>query len=156
MDYGTYNSEGNYSGWHSYNGKKRYFRLSDDENYAYMDVGRKKIGSETYYFDKNGYKLIPDIVGDDENVEDDIYPTQIGSDYYYLNEDGAMTEDDWINIDGEDYFFGKNGKMYRNGVYAIAGDNYLFESDGTLAVGDSHTELYDLRIVHMLFGQMEH
>ena len=105
MDYGTYNSEGNYSGWHSYNGKKRYFRLSDDENYAYMDVGRKKIGSETYYFDKNGYKLIPDIVGDDENVEDDIYPTQIGSDYYYLNEDGAMTEDDWINIDGEDYFF---------------------------------------------------
>jgi len=57
------------------------------ENYAYMDVGRKKIGSETYYFDKNGYKLIPDIVGDDENVEDDIYPTQIGSDYYYLNED---------------------------------------------------------------------
>lgn len=46
--------------------------------------------------------------------------------------------------------------MYRNGVYAIAGDNYLFESDGTLAVGDSHTELYDLRIVHMLFGQMEH
>ena len=35
--------------------------------YAYMDVGRKKIGSETYYFDKNGYKLIPDIVGDDEN-----------------------------------------------------------------------------------------
>lgn len=41
--------------WHSYNGKKRYFRLSDDENYAYMDVGRKKIGSETYYFDKNGY-----------------------------------------------------------------------------------------------------
>ena len=145
MDYGTYNSEGNYSGWHSYNGKKRYFRLSDDENYAYMDVGRKKIGSETYYFDKNGYKLIPDIVGDDENVEDDIYPTQIGSDYYYLNEDGAMTEDDWINIDGEDYFFGKNGKMYRNGVYAIAGDNYLFESDGTLAVGDSHTELYDFK-----------
>ena len=59
MDYGTYNSEGNYSGWHSYNGKKRYIRLSDDENYAYMDVGRKKIGSETYYFDKNGYKLIP-------------------------------------------------------------------------------------------------
>lgn len=145
MDYGTYNSAGNYSGWHSYNGKKRYFRLSDDENYAYMDVGRKKIGSETYYFDKNGYKLIPDIVGDDENVEDDIYPTQIGSDYYYLNEDGAMTEDDWINIDGEDYFFGKNGKMYRNGVYAIAGDNYLFESDGTLAVGDSHTELYDFK-----------
>ncbi len=145
MDYGTYNSEGNYSGWHSYNGKKRYFRLSDDENYAYMDVGRKKIGSETYYFDKNGYKLIPDIVGDDENVEDDIYPTQIGSDYYYLNEDGAMTEDDWINIDGEDYFFGKNGKMYRNGVYAIAGANYLFESDGTLAVGDSHTELYDFK-----------
>ncbi len=75
-----------------------------------MDVGRKKIGSETYYFDKNGYKLIPDIVGDDENVEDDIYPTQIGSDYYYLNEDGAMTEDDWINIDGEDYFFGKKWK----------------------------------------------
>ena len=145
MDYGTYNSAGNYSGWHSYNGKKRYFRLSDDENYAYMDVGRKKIGSETYYFDKNGYKLIPDIVGDDENVEDDIYPTQIGSDYYYLNEDVAMTEDDWINIDGEDYFFGKNGKMYRNGVYAIAGDNYLFESDGTLAVGDSHTELYDFK-----------
>ena len=28
MDYGTYNSAGNYSGWHSYNGKKRYFRLS--------------------------------------------------------------------------------------------------------------------------------
>lgn len=145
MDYGTYNSAGNYSGWHSYNGKKRYFRLSDDENYAYMDVGRKKIGSETYYFDKNGYKLIPDIVGDDENVEDDIYPTKIGSDYYYLNEDGAMTGDDWINIDGEDYFFGKNGKMYRNGVYAIAGDNYLFESDGTLVAGDSHTELYDFK-----------
>lgn len=56
-----------------------------------------------------------------------------------------MTEDDWINIDGEDYFFGKNGKMYRNGVYAIAGDNYLFESDGTLAAGDSHTELYDFK-----------
>ena len=80
-----------------------------------------------------------------ENVEDDIYPTKIGSDYYYLNEDGAMTEDDWINIDGEDYFFGKNGKMYRNGVYAIAGDNYLFESDGTLVAGDSHTELYDFK-----------
>ena len=75
---------------------------------------------------------------------------------YYLNEDGAMTEDDWINIDGEDYFFGKNGKMYRNGVYAIAGDNYLFESDGTLAVGDLIRNFMILRIVHMLFGQMEH
>lgn len=30
-------------------------------------------------------------------------------------------------------------------MYAIAGDNYLFESDGTLAVGDSHTELYDFK-----------
>lgn len=103
---------GNYSGWHSYNGKETVISdCLDDENYAYMDVlAERKLEVKSYYFDKNGYKLIPDIVGDDENVEDDIYPTQIGSDYYYLNEDGAMTEDDWINIDGEDYFFGKMEK----------------------------------------------
>lgn len=31
------------------------------------------------------------------------------------------------------------------GVCNSRGDNYLFESDGTLAVGDSHTELYDFK-----------
>ncbi len=50
MDYGTYNSEGNYSGWHSYNGKKRYFRLSEMKKLCIMDVGRKKIGSENLLF----------------------------------------------------------------------------------------------------------
>ncbi len=54
MDYGTYNSAGNYSGWHSYNGKKRYFRLSDDENYAYMDSAERKLEVKPIILTKMG------------------------------------------------------------------------------------------------------
>lgn len=145
MNYGTYNSEGIYSGWHSYSGKKRYFQLSANKKYAYMSTGIKQIGSETYYFDKNGYKQIPDILEDDNNIDEDIYPTKIGSSYYYLDEDGAMALDDWIEIAGDYYFFGKSGKMYYNNVYTISGDKYLFENDGTLVEGERKTELYDFK-----------
>lgn len=142
MDYGTYSSGGDYSGWRSYDGKKRYFQLSDDEKYAYMDYGIQQVDSDTYYFDEDGYKVVPDQEVDDG---EDLLPTKVGSSYYYMDEDGVLTLDDWVDADGESYFFGKNGKMYCNGVYSIAGDNYLFESDGALVMGDQGTELYDLK-----------
>ena len=140
MDYGTYDEAGNYSGWHSYGGKKRYFSLSSDEKYAYMAYGLKHIGGNYYYFDKNGYMVVPDGDGEDE-----ILQTKIGSSYYYVHEDGTVLVNDWMDIADETYFFGKNGKMYTNGIYTISGQKYLFESDGALVVGTDGTEFYDFK-----------
>ena len=147
MDYGTYTSSGNYSGWRTYDGKKRYFKLSSDETYAYMNYGVESAGDETYYFDKNGYKLLPTALSDDEETDDDeeIQPTKIGSNYYYIDEDGALTVDDWVDLDEASYYFGQNGQMYRNGVYAISGYKYLFETDGAMVAGDGETEFYDFK-----------
>ena len=140
MEYGTYNSAGNYSGWRNYNGKKRYFTLSSDGKYAYMAYGLTRIGSHMYYFDKNGCMVVPDGNGGDE-----ILQTKVGSSYYYVHEDGTLTINDWMDIGDETYFFGKNGKMYTNGVYTISGHKYLFESDGALVVASSGTEFYDFK-----------
>lgn len=144
MDYGTYNSTGNYSGWHIYNGKKRYFKLSSNEKYAYMNYGIDKAGDDTYYFDKDGYKIVPDELSNNDSSEQ-IYPTKIGSSYYYIDEDGILTINEWVNFDNEYYYFGKNGKMYRNGIYSIYGDKYLFESDGTMVYSSGGTNFYDFR-----------
>ena len=144
MDYGTYDSTGNYSGWRNYDGKKRYFHLSSNEKYAYMNYGIEKAGNETYYFDKKGYKIIPDNTTDD-NTDHQIYPTKIGSSYYYIDEDGTLTINNWVTFDNASYYFGKTGKMYRNGVYSIYGDKYLFESDGTMVSGNGGTDLYDFK-----------
>lgn len=144
MDYGTYNSTGNYSGWHNYDGKKRYFRLSSNEKYAYMNYGIDKAGNETYYFDKEGYKIVPDETSSN-GMDGQIYPTKIGSSYYYIDEDGILTINEWVNIDNVSYYFGKTGKMYRNGVYSIYGDKYLFESDGTMVSSNGGTDFYHFK-----------
>lgn len=39
MDYGTYDSAGNYSGWKLYGTNECYFTLSDNKKYAYMNYG---------------------------------------------------------------------------------------------------------------------
>lgn len=139
MDYGTYDEFGDYSGWKNYDGKERYFRLSDDDRYAYMSYGISQVAGASYYFDRDGFKIVPDA----DNTK--LLPTLVGSNYYSIDPDGEVTLNCWEEIDGSLYYFGSNGKMYMNCVKNIGGQYYLFEEDGVLVTGDKGTEFYDFK-----------
>ena len=153
MDYGTYRSNGSYTGWKSYATQKRYFHLSSDKKYAYMNHGVGKVGDNFYYFNSKGYLILPEqssnspdeSMDSDTSAEDTIYPTQIGSNFYYIDYDGLVDIDTWEEIDGTYYYFGKDGKMYKNKVSNIDNDLYLFETDGSLVTADKHNELYEFK-----------
>ena len=150
MEYGTYKSNGNYTGWKTYDGKKRYFRLSSDEKYAYMNHGVGKVGSDYYYFNTKGYMVLPSLPDDIDNnsdvdIDDMIQPTKVGSNYYYIASNGIIDIDTWEELDDTYYYFGKDAKMYRNRVSCIDGELYLFETDGSLVTGDGGTEFYEFK-----------
>ena len=147
MDYGTYRSNGSYTGWKSYATQKRYFHLSSDKKYAYMNHGVEKAGNDFYYFNSKGFVMLPDsnTADSDVDIEETIYPTQIGSNYYYIDSDGVVDINMWEEIDGTYYYFGKDGKMYKNKVANIDGDYYILESDGSMVTADEHNELYEFK-----------
>ena len=142
MDYGTYDESGNYSGWKLYGTNERYFTLSANKEYAYMKYGISQVDDNTYYFDKNGYKVVPDA-----SSQNGITPilTNIGSDTIAVNTDGALYLNTWETIDDTTYYFGTDGKMYKNGVHKIGNNHYLFESDGELVMGEYGVEFCDFK-----------
>lgn len=140
MDYGTYDESGNYSGWKLYGTNERYFTLSADNEYAYMKYGISQVDDTTYYFDKKGYKVVPDTTTGDSASP---VLTKIGSDTIIaVNSDGSLSLNSWEIIDDTVYYFGSDGKMYKDGVYKIGSNKYLFESEGELIKGDYDVSFY--------------
>ena len=138
MDYGTYSKDGGYSGWKTYNGKKRYFTFSEDHEYAYMKEGLNFINGVPMYFDNSGYLVTSEI-------EDETAIKKMGSYYYAVDCCGEVTIDDWEEIDDSFYYFDRKGRMLRNGKYKINGDYYLFDTDGIMYAGDLGIEFYDFK-----------
>jgi glucan-binding YG repeat protein len=135
MNYGTYHS-GSYSGWRQYDtDKKRYFRLSENETYAYMSKGFDTIGGNKYYFDRNGYQLI--------NSTDNILLRELGSNYYAQDTDNAFIVDDFVELEDGTYYFGFSGKMAIDEKKKIDDEYYLFNEDGQLITSDQDLSLYD-------------
>jgi beta-lactamase superfamily II metal-dependent hydrolase/glucan-binding YG repeat protein len=138
MDYGTYSKDGGYSGWKTYNGKKRYFTFSEDHEYAYMKEGLNFINGVPMYFDNSGYLVTSEI-------EDETAIKKMDSYYYAVDCCGEVTIDDWAEIDDSFYYFDRKGRMLRNGKYKINGDYYLFDTDGIMYAGDLGIEFYDFK-----------
>lgn len=133
MDYGSYSSEGEYLGWKSYTKGMRYYSLSKNKKYAYMERGFDTVEGKYLYFDNNGYKIV-------NGTEDSVTIEKIGSSYYAMDYEGEITVKDWEEIDDTLYYFDASGKMIRNQKYKLDGEYYLFEKDGTLIQGDSGIE----------------
>lgn len=136
MNYGTYHS-GNYSGWRQYdNGKKRYFRLSENETYAYMSKGFDTIGDNKYYFDKNGCLLV--------NTTQDVLLRDLGSDTYAQDIDNTFIVNDFMEKDGSTYYFDTSGKMAIDEKRKIDDEFFIFDEDGHLITSDQEElSLYD-------------
>lgn len=135
MNYGTFHS-GSYSGWRQYDtGKKRYFRLSENEAYAYMSKGFDTIGGNKYYFDRNGYQLL--------NTTDTILLRELGSNYYAQDWDNSFIVDDFVELDDGTYYFGSSGKMAIDEKKKIDDEYYLFNEDGQLITSSQSVSLYN-------------
>lgn len=136
MDYGEFSSEGTYLGWKDYSGGRRYYSLSKDKKYAYMNYGVNVVHGTPMCFDSDGYLMM-------SGTENDTAIKRLGSNYYAVDYEGEVTENDWEELDGFLYYFDNQGRMLRNCKYKIDGEYYLFDTDGTVYQGNSYTEFFD-------------
>jgi beta-lactamase superfamily II metal-dependent hydrolase/glucan-binding YG repeat protein len=138
MEYGTYKSNGSYTGWKTYSDGERYFARSSDKKYCYMSRGASLVGDSYYYFDENGY------VQKEDNLEEESI-VQIGSYYYAMAVDGSITVEDISLIDGDYYYFDSKGHMVFNAKEKVDGDYYLFDENGYMAQSVKGTMLYEYK-----------
>lgn len=126
MEYGNFDEHGKYQGWKSTDdGKnKRYYTFSSDKEYAYMAYGFVKIGKETYYFDKNGYK----VDGKTKTIL-----KKIGKYKYAIGKSGAVTIKNWSTIGKDKYYFDAKGRMVANKIVKIGKVSYYFDKTGKMA-----------------------
>ena len=136
MDYGEFSSEGTYLGWKDYSGGRRYYSLSKDKKYAYMNYGVNVVHGTPMCFDSDGYLMM-------SGTENDTAIKRLGTNYYAVDYEGEVTENDWEELDGFLYYFDNQGRMLRNCKYKIDGEYYLFDTDGTVYQGNSYTEFFD-------------
>lgn len=154
MGYGQYSHQtGNYLGWRTYDDGRRFYRLSENEKYAYMAKGFTDIKGEKYYFRANGLQMI--------NDKNEVVFKHLGSNYYALTPESTFLYDEWYDkvqtpsdstdsdnttdeTDEEEnvdtYYFDQSGKMARNCIKEIDGYFYLFSKDGTLILPEEDVE----------------
>lgn len=138
MDYGDYSSEGKYLGWKDYSGEQRYYTLSKNKKYAYMNQGLNIVNGVPMYFDAEGYLVT-------SGMEDETAIKKLGAYSYAVDYYGEVTINDWEELDGFLYYFDNKGRMVRNRQCKIDGEYYLFDTDGTVYQGNSRTELFDYK-----------
>lgn len=115
----------------------------DPANRGIMTVGKKTIGSSTYYFAANGVMQVNCFAA----VGGATYYfgangamrtgwLTLGSNKYYLGGDGAVRKG-WQTISGDRYYFNTaNGVMYKGGPVQIGGAKYYFNtSNGKMVKG---------------------
>lgn len=123
MEYGSFDSNGQYTGWKTEGDTKRYYALSEDQLYAYMKVGFTRIDGSLYYFDKDGY-LVKGVDGEF---------TVINGGEYAVSDDGEIFIDCWYtDSKGNDYFLQHDGRCYIDQVMDIDGKYYYLNSGGVL------------------------
>lgn len=124
MDYGEYGEDNTYLGWKSYTGGNRYYTLSKDGKYAYMNTGFHEIDDAYLYFKDNGYQM----VNDDEVIG----IKKIGSSFYAMDIGGSITVNNWEEFNGKRYYFDDKGKMVQNKIVKIDSDKYYFDGKGVM------------------------
>lgn len=86
-------------------------------NGTYLKSCFREIGEDTYYFDKEGYRVT--------GIQ------KIDGNKYYFTKDGKLVKYEWIESGGKQYFASKSGTL-RTGFATIAGSRYYFNQEGEL------------------------
>lgn len=103
-------------GWKTaVNGKKQYYINGS------CAVGLKKIGSQTYFFDKAGYLCVNKWC-------------QNGGDFYRANKNGVILKNQWLTVKKKKYYLDKKG-IRMVGVQKIGSKRYYFNEKGVMKTG---------------------
>ena len=136
MEYGSFSKDGKYKGWKTQNGQKRYYALSKDGIYAYMQVGFSKLNNKLFSFDKEG------ILNTGQSNE----LTVISDNTYAVNSKGVIYTDGWfIDKDGKKYYMQSNGIPIKNTMALVDDSYYIFEKDGAVFIPEEHYTLTEYR-----------
>lgn len=149
MEYGNYDPKtGKNLGWNSDETGRRYYTFTPDKEYAVMTTGFKKIGSTTYYFDSQGYKVEGRGRKELKNIGKYTYVVcesgaivknnwaTVGKDKYYSDTSGRIVKNKKVKIKSKYYYFGKDGKMVRASkgakIITIGKDKYAVGTSGVI------------------------
>lgn len=136
MEYGSFSDAGKYKGWKTQNGEKRYYELSKDGKYAYLQVGFSKINKKLYYFSNEGYLK----VGNAGEL------TTINGSDYFVNSKGVIYTDGWYyDSDGNKYYIQTDGTPVKNKIQEADGTYYIFGTDGVVFIPETNYEITEYK-----------
>ncbi|MDE6658930.1 MAG: hypothetical protein K2K01_02285, partial [Eubacterium sp.] len=144
---GVIQSNGSFSGYRTYGKKLRYYN-SD----ASMAVGFVKISGNTFYFDKNGYKVVGDKNWKLVTISGKKYALNASGVVYnnkgkggwltynkaktkqkirYFNKKGVMATG-WLTVSGSKYYMNPSTGLRSYGVVNVGDKAYYFNDSGKL------------------------
>ena len=124
--------------WKKFSGKYRYF-----DSTGKMLTGLQKIGSETYYFDLNGYRLDSGFkkiggykyyFGASGKAYRNVF-RYIGKYKYHFDQKGHTAISKVVRISKSDYYFDSSGHMVKNKIVKIEKYRYYFSQSGQMIKG---------------------
>lgn len=136
MEYGSFSEDGEYKGWKTQNGQKRYYMLSKDGAYAYMQVGFAKLDNKLYSFNQEGVL----------NTGNADVLTIIGQNSYVVNQKGIIYSNRWfIDKEGKKYYLQSDGTPIKNKVAMVNDRYFIFEKDGVLFIPEEHYTMTEFK-----------